>query len=382
MISSSNWCCRRRGTILAAILRPQLQKGNGGMATNSASSKTLAQLMSRNRLAPLASRTELVGSYNILTRLIALFALFSTVLPICVASETAAAVPTGTGVLDLTNPGDYAFNNFFKNAAGLGNGANWAYPAALDADGYPNALGPSKPLPGSIPMSFGLPNDFCEYDWVLDWEGSAGPNPGHYGLQLNLPGARTPRGRLVVTTGGARVANLGIGNALNFDLEAYGGTPGVRSSVEFTINNCGKGGMDDAWSSQFPFQFRTGGIFDQLKDLRLYRCKPDCATATARVNASPYGGLNSDFIAAIKDLHPGWLRMMGYQQTVIYNNLASMAYRPPVTALSFQDHYWSPAAWVGTIQCSSHTNSGPNCDTDAYMASLSGVTGLRDGLTI
>jgi hypothetical protein len=297
-------------------------------------------------------------------------------------SEPTAAGPTGTGVLDLTNPGDYPFNNFFKNAGGLGNGANWAYPAALTADGYPNALGPSKPLPGSIPMTLGLPNDFCKSHWILDWEGSAGSSRDHYGLQLNLPGAQIPRGRLVATTGGARIASLGPGNAISFDLEAYGGSPGARSSVEFTINDCAKGGMDNTWSSQFPFQFKAGGIFNRLEDLRLYRCKPDCATATARVNASPYGGFNPDFIAAIKDLHPGWLRMMGYQQTVIYNNLTSMAYRPPVTALSFQDHYWSPAAWVGTIQCSSHANPGPNCDTDAYIANLPGVTNLRDGLTI
>ena len=158
--------------------------------------------------------------------------------------------------------------------------------------------------------------------------------------------------------------------------------PVVRSSVEFTIDDCSKGGMDDAWSSQFPFQFRAGAIFNQLQDLRLYRCKPDCATATARANASPYGGLNPDFIATIKDLNPGWLRMMGYQQTVIYNNLTRMAYRPPTTALSFQDHYWEPSRWVGTIRCSSHTNSGLTAIPTLTPRTLSGVSNLTDGLTI
>jgi hypothetical protein len=297
-------------------------------------------------------------------------------------TAAASAGPTGKGVLDLTNAGDYPYNNFFKNSGDLGNGANWAYPTALDADDYPNALGPSTPLPGSIPLTLGLPNDFCRYHWILDWKGSAGPNRNHYGLLLNLPGARLPRGRLVATTGGAQIANLDSGSGLSFDIEAYGGSPGLRSSVEFTIDNCGKGGMDDVASSLFPFQFRVGGIFNQLKDLRLYRCKPDCATATARVDASSYGGFNPDFIAAIQDLKPGWLRMMGYQQTVAYNNLTSMAYRPPTTALSFQDHYWSPSAWVGMIKCSSHANAGPNCDTDAYTASLPGITSLREGLTV
>jgi hypothetical protein len=61
-----------------------------------------------------------------------------------------------------------------------------------------------------------------------------------------LPGAHIPRGRLVATTGGARGANLGIGNTINFDLEPYGGSPEARSSVEFTIDDCGRGGMDDA----------------------------------------------------------------------------------------------------------------------------------------
>lgn len=299
------------------------------------------------------------------------------VLCVCLTSPAVAAGPTRTGVLDLTNSGDYPFNNFFKNSGGLGNGANWPYPSALDSDDYPNALGPSTPLPSSIPLYLGLPNDFCKYHWILDWKGSAGPSKEHYGLFLSLNGRKTPRGHVVATTGGARVAN-----PLNFDLDAYGGTPGERSSIEFTMDDCSTGGMDDAWSSQFSFQFRAGGIFNQLKDLRLYRCKPDCITATAQVNASPYGGLNPDFIATVKDLNPGWLRMMGYQQTVIYNNLASFNYRPPITTLSFQDDYWNRSAWVGSIDCSSHSNVGPNCDTDSYFAKLPGVTPLRDGLTI
>ena len=77
-------------------------------------------------------------------------------LSVYLAAPAAAAGLRGTGVLGLTNPGDYPFNNFFKNSGGLGNGANWAYPAALDANGYPNALGPSKPLPGSIPIEPGI----------------------------------------------------------------------------------------------------------------------------------------------------------------------------------------------------------------------------------
>jgi hypothetical protein len=328
------------------------------------------------RLRRLPSRT---AAYHMLTRYGTTLLL---VMSICVAGGPAVAFPARTGVLDLTNPGDYPFNNFFKDADGLGNGANWAYPAALDADGYPNRLGPSTPLPGSIPMSLGLPNDFCKYHWILDWEGSAGPNRIHYGLQLNLQGSQIPRGHVVATTGGAQVADRGPGGTLAFDLEAYGGSPGLRSSVEFAMDDCAKGGMDDTWSSQFPFQFRIGGIFNQLKDLRLYRCVPDCKTAVARVNASPYGGFNPDFITAIKDLQPGWLRMMGYQQTVIYNNLTRMAYRPPPTVLSFRTHYWKPSAWVGSIQCASHTNFGPNCDSDYYIASLPGVTSLTDGLTI
>jgi hypothetical protein len=253
---------------------------------------------------------------------------------------------------------DFPFLNFLKMASNqqVNGGGTSAWPSTFDTNNYPN----NGVLSETVSMSITVPTDYCSYHWILDWTGTAGTS-GNPTFQINGGSASSPR--MTIYAGSSFVS----GGSANFQMQAFG----TNGKIEFSWKCETLEGNSDS----VPVWWLSGSTNTNLNNMRLYRCVPDCTTATTQINQYPlsFGGFNPDFIAKMQALKPGWIRTLNMNTINIPGNLTSMTYSPPITEFSYFNDYWMPSQWVGTI-----TNNG----SDGYSNETTLGKILVPGMTV
>lgn len=297
----------------------------------------------------------------------------------CIASAGASAQqlyrsdsPGGTGQLAGFSNTDVPFNNFFKTVSITPTGQN---PPIFDIDGYPNnGTTPASIIGGNLT----LPPDFCNYHWIVDWQGTLG-SALHPGFRITRA---APGGGFTIFSGSSFVTG---GSSPGSTMDLFG----TNGAVEFSFsgNTCNTYALKNYAASLVSTAtgWLPNATSSGLKNMRLYRCSSQtgyktCADATAALNANVFGGFNPDFINEMLALRPGWLRFLGGIGTnSVASNLSSFKYRILPTSFSYESGHFDPGSWVGEITCP--YTSGANCNSDAF-ATTTGPSSPTDGMLI
>lgn len=226
--------------------------------------------------------------------------------------------------------GDFAYLNFIKNMRSFQASGTFAYPGALNANGFPVGT-LSADVFGIITVPTSVTG---AEDWIIDWAGQVST-----GSNIGLIVDPTPGGANVVS-GGANA----VGGA--FTLNCFGSNGKVRF-------NC-QGNAATTMLIKFP----TTGNYSGFTSLRLYPAKYESLINSGEVWYPP-------FLDVINTLKPGVLRFLDLT-SVNASQSPGYAYLPGQDVLTYSGPFWP--AWAGTI-------SG----TDTYSCSApSGWGGLVD----
>jgi hypothetical protein len=200
------------------------------------------------------------------------------------------------------------------------------YPAYLDANGFPTGTLPSDYylLIPSIPRTY-------SGDWILDWDAQFTTTDAKP-IQILLP---------------VKVVSIG-GNALC--------SPGSQRTLSVGTNSAGHavGSVRFSFAGSVPinqtFYFKASGGNYDIRSLRLYRA--DQASLLPAIGVPPTDGsqiFNPQYLRVVGALKPNTLRFMD----AINCNVQSQPridYQPPLTALSYNQTWWTRDLWAGTTQ--------------------------------
>lgn len=219
------------------------------------------------------------------------------------------------------NGQSFAFINFAK----LGNGqaaitANFAYPAVIDVNGYPNNSGAS--LSGEFGTSVFVPHTLIGTgNLVIKWTGDGA-------IRLNQSNTMTVSSKTGCTTNSDSASNLVITSN------------GSGSSPRVVLN------MAAGMESRLDVRFPTGKTYTNMADLVICRESQEALLDGGAI-------FNPDFINLLTSLNPKVLRLMDWSS--VNGSLISLHdYRHPVDAFSYRVARWDPRAWAGTATLSSN----------------------------
>jgi hypothetical protein len=304
--------------------------------------------------------------------------------------NSSPGLPTHS-IVDGFDSSDFPFINLAKSVGPpFVNPPTYAYPGLLTSDGYPSgAL--------SHPLSYKLPV-FRNYTgrYVIGWTGNSGyyqlssgatiynggahvsgvgpRNTGSVGYNFTI-GGRNP---IVTFDFSAQITNVSsdgglikitasnnLANGSSVIIVNVSGSVGsAMNGNTYTISNASPSSFDligTAFSGSytsggqaFPVMTQTdltvvpstfsgvSGLF--LCKLADYQNDPEgCMNPTLS-----HPGFNPDFIASLKALKPGILRLLDVSG-VIGSNATNWSDRTPTTAFSYSQGRWVPGDWGGSI---------------------------------
>lgn len=256
------------------------------------------------------------------------------------AQDATTAGAKGGVVLNLGphQGGEFPFINLMLTAGGFTSPAGFAFPAVLNADGYPV----SPALPQDIGGVIAIPASFTDSSthWVLEWSGKMGTS------------AR-PAFQFMLSNGVKEIGTSGcVSGSTSYNLTVFG----TNCQIEFVFNGPHTGGT-------IPFRFLAGAAFDgSVKKLAFYRKAHQTAFRSGEI-------FNPDFISALQAVKPRVIRTLNWTIANL-SNVANSNQLTPTTALTYGVR-WDSTVWAGTA-----------FGTDAYTARFSSATKLVDGLTL
>lgn len=224
--------------------------------------------------------------------------------------------------------GSYPCINFMKTAV-FSSAAN-AFPASIDADGYPTSA-PSSNITYSIKLPAGYSGS-----WIIDWTGQVATG-GAVGMQLDGGGA-SPRFTEIGTSGFV----VGV----NFQLQLTG----TNGRAVFTIN-------DPSQNTTINFAFVTTATPSSLSNVRFYRADQETNLLAGEI-------FNPDYVAQLTEISPRVMRFLDWSAG---NSGAIMLYKymAPATAFSYASEYFYPSAWAGTVSGTNTYTVGNSSDSNA-----------------
>lgn len=202
---------------------------------------------------------------------------------------------------------DYPFLNFFKTAISLQAGSNYAYPAILNAEGYPQSS-PAQNIFGTVR----LPESYVG-NWVIKWTGT-----GSMRLDRGSPGFTVVDGEEFVV--GATTSNLEV--------------TGTDARVEFSFTTSPVDAV--------TFNFMAGDTFSGMAGAVLCRSGDEAALDGGAI-------FTDDYLDRVAALNPKVVRMLGWANVNEGCNIGRDGYQCPVGAFSYRSTRWEPGAWAGTI---------------------------------
>lgn len=241
-------------------------------------------------------------------------------------------------VLGFFNGGEFPFINLMLTAGGLSSPGNFAFPSVLNSNGYPVTTSLQQNISGEL----AIPGRYTDSSthWVLEWTGTQGTRA--------FPGFQ-----LILSTGVTEVGSSGcVSGTTRYDLTVFG----TNCKIEFTFNG--------PHAKTIGFRFLSGASFDgSLGNLAFYRKSQESAFKAGEI-------FNPDFVSAVRFLNPRVIRTVNWNKVNGPSNIANAAQQIPTAAFSYGPR-WDPTIWVGAA-------SG----TNAYAATLKGVSTLVDGQTV
>lgn len=225
--------------------------------------------------------------------------------------------------------GLYEMLNYFKTCGAWSSSAGYAFPAALDSNGFPVGT-----ITQDITCATRIPSTYTG-DWILDWAGTLSTLPTA-GLKWGL-------NNVTITSGGAFVTSSSNGLFV-------GGTNG---RVQFK--------MTGTLPSNPTLRLLSTGAFSGLTQIRLYR-------ADQEANVLAGETINPEFSATINEINPRIVRFLHWQE-VNDSNQAAWGVRNPATNFQYAQR-WVPSKWAGvTSGTDTYTvGNAPDSDPSAYVA--------------
>jgi len=204
------------------------------------------------------------------------------------------------------------FKNFAQTLMSFQSAAGYAYPAILDANGYPTAT--------PVYNIFGLvkfPSNIApSTQMVLKWTGT-----GSVQLGRGAPGFTLVAGANFVT------------GSTSFNLNVSGSNPRVVFTFMSSI------------PAAVSFAFMAGGKFAGMSNLVLCRLSDEAALDAATV---PEAMFSDDYIATYTALRPTVVRPMGWTNPN-GGNVSQLRYVASWrSSINISSQRWAPGAWAGS----------------------------------
>jgi len=238
------------------------------------------------------------------------------------------------------------FKNFAQNNSDLFTGvAGYAYPADMNADGYPKNS--ASPLAGNIARKIKFPSFITASTvMVLRWTGTATNATGAIQLLRSAPGFAVVSGASFVV--GSTAFNLNVS--------------GTDGRITFTFN----GPVLDLVQG-LNLVFQPGSTFTNIANLILCRLSDEAAVLSA---TTPEDMFIDEYVAIYDALNPKVIRPMGWTNPNEGANVSQLRYVPNwQTSLDRTTVSWAPGAWAGTTGSSTNAYTcGPQPDaTGVYV---------------
>lgn len=204
------------------------------------------------------------------------------------------------------------FKNLALTLMSFQSAPGYAYPAILDANGYPT----SKPV-NNIYGLIKFPSNFTPgTQMVLKWKGT-----GSVQLGRGAPG-------FTVVSGGNFVTG-----ATAFNLNVVGTNP--RVVFNFVSST----------PASVSFAFMAGGNFSAMSDLVLCRLSDEAAIDAV---TAPEQMFSDDYVATYTTLRPTVVRPMGWTNPN-GGNVSQLRYVASWrSSINISSQRWAPGAWAGT----------------------------------
>lgn len=224
---------------------------------------------------------------------------------------------TGKAILDGFNTSSYPFKNFIKGMGSISASGGYAYPANLDANGYPTVGSVTTQFGGTFPK----PSTYTG-NWRVEWDGKC---------KIQFAPSQSPNtGFTVISDPGGSVSGS---TAFNLNITASG-----SNFVDVTFNGVG---------TTVGLNFMTGGDFTGFGNLRMYRISAPYTGDGAAINSGdPLLQFNDDFIASVTALNPQVLRLLDCISVSI-TNVSRAAYISQPGSITFANPRFVPATWAG-----------------------------------
>lgn len=224
------------------------------------------------------------------------------------------------------------FKNLALSLISLQSAPGYAYPAILDANGYPTST-PTYNIFGTI----GIPSTVSSSDqMVLKFSGTAA-------IQL----ARGAPGFTIVSG-----SNVVSGDA-SYNLTVVG----TNARVVFTFANFVPNGL--------TFNFLAGGKFANLSNVVLCRLVDEPAIDSA---TTPEAMFDDQYVAVYQSLNPRVIRPMGWTNPNFGNVSQARYIAPWRTSINISCQRWAPGAWAGSTMGTNNYSCAAQQDaTSSYV---------------
>lgn len=243
--------------------------------------------------------------------------------PLAAGSSASTTTTTGTKVRPTvigTSLERGMFKNLARSLLSVQSASGYAYPAILDANGYPTSS-PQNTIFGVIQLPSNLTTST---QLVLKWSGTATIQ-----LARGAPGFTVASGSSLLA--GSADYNLSV--------------TGTNARVVFTFRT--------SVPASVTLNFPAGAKFSGLSNLVLCRLSDEAAIDQA---TTPEEMFDDGYVSVYKTLNPGIFRPMGWVNPNSGNVSQARYIAPWQTAINLIDQRWVPTAWAGVT-------SG----TDAYV---------------
>lgn len=226
-----------------------------------------------------------------------------------------SGAPTGVATINGFGSSDYPFKNFMKGLTSIqASGGAYAFPAILDANGYPAAT-PATTFFGAV----FLPNSYTG-NWTLYGTGEC---------DLFLQTGVTP----TIVSNPNGYASI-VGTLIRL-------TATANTSWSVTFNLTGTSGTQTQVQVQF---LGASGAFSGFTSLVLCRASAPYTGDKAAIDSGILTQcFNSDFINDLGTLNPATLRVIQWNNPDNQQNITKFARRMPVGALTYSNARWDPS---------------------------------------
>lgn len=225
-------------------------------------------------------------------------------------------IPTGRSILNGFNTDAYPFKNFLKQAGSTQSTGGYAFPANIDANGYPTI----GTVTTDYYSTFLVPATYTG-NWRFKWSGKC---------RLNFSPSQTPNTGITVLADPSGAVSGST--AFTMTVIAAG-----SSYIDFKFNGV---------CSTVQLTFKASGDFTGFSDAVLCRTSsPYTGDEAAIATGTPELQFNDDFIAVVNSLNPLILRPLDASATN-NSNVSRAAYLAQSANLGYSSR-WLPATWAG-----------------------------------